>query len=178
MAVRKKARPVPLKPAPGTETETPAARPEAPSAESESRAQKKTRPWPRQRPRRAKMRARTAVARKPHVARPKAAARRHRGRYSNTDRRRILAAAAKGGLTALQVQERFGVKPATYYSWRKKVKVTRKRAARLVARPVEAAPGLADVVRAGVQEQLRVMLPEIVRAEVAAYLAKVFGKDK
>lgn len=52
-----------------------------------------------------------------------AKARRKRHRYTEAKRGEILAAAQKDGLTASQVQQKFGVTPVTYYSWRKKAKM-------------------------------------------------------
>jgi len=46
--------------------------------------------------------------------------RRKRTSYSNQKRTMVLEAAQKEGLTATEVQKRFGVTPVTYYSWRRK----------------------------------------------------------
>jgi transposase-like protein len=40
--------------------------------------------------------------------------------YTEEERQRVLAVAVSEGLSATKVHERFGVKPVTYYSWRKK----------------------------------------------------------
>jgi len=40
--------------------------------------------------------------------------------YTLTERLTILATAVAEGLSATEVHQRFGVKPVTYYSWRKK----------------------------------------------------------
>ncbi len=40
--------------------------------------------------------------------------------YTEAERRHIVAVAEAEGLSATRVQERFGVKPVTYYLWRKK----------------------------------------------------------
>ncbi len=172
MAARRK--PVPAKPAPSAEGEKPAAEPEADKPESRPRAPKKSKSRPKRRVRRSK--SRKAATRKLRAARSKPARARHRGRYSNAERARILAAAEKGGLTALQVEKKFGVRPVTYYSWQKKTKATPKRRPRRVVQRQTAASGLAAVVRESVQERLRAMLPGIVRGEVVAYLGRVFGK--
>ena len=105
---------------------------------------------------------------------PKRAAKRPRRRYSTVAKARILKVAAAESLTAQQVQARFGVKPVTYYSWRKKAKLARKRDSLRVVR----GETFAGVVRESVQERLRAMLPEIVRSEVAAFLSKVFKKGR
>ncbi len=101
-------------------------------------------------------------------------AKRTRKRYSQEQKKNILAAAQKEGLTALQVQKKFGVTPVTYYSWRKKSGVARRR-----GRPAGAAAGargdLASVVRGEVQTRVRSMLPDIVRGEVNSYLDTLLG---
>ncbi len=100
-------------------------------------------------------------------------AKRVRKTYTEAQRREILAAAQKDGLTALDVQKKFGVTPVTYYSWRKKSGVPGRRG----PRPKGAAAGgdLNAQVRAGVQARVREMLPDIVREEVGSYLDSLFG---
>ena len=56
-----------------------------------------------------------------------AKARRKRKRYTAARRAEVLAAASREGLTAAQVQKKFGVAPVTYYSWRKKSGVAGRR---------------------------------------------------
>jgi len=108
-------------------------------------------------------------------------AKRTRKRYTDEQKRTILAAAQKDGLTALQVQKKFGVKPITYYSWRKKSGAASRRgrpAGRGPGRPAGSggnAAGLVGVVRGEVQTRVRAMLPEIVRGEVNRYLDAVLG---
>lgn len=99
-------------------------------------------------------------------------AKRARKSYTEAQRAEILAAATKDGLTANEVQKRFGVTPVTYYSWRKKTGVAGRRG----RRPAATGGGdLAAQVRAGVQSRVREMLPGIVREEVGAYLDGLFG---
>jgi transposase-like protein len=102
---------------------------------------------------------------------------RPRTSYSPKKRAAVLAAAAKDGLTAAQVQKRFGVKPVTYYSWRKKTGAVRSKARRAGRRSGASAGGssLATHLRGEVQAKLRALLPGIVRSEVAAYLTSAFG---
>lgn len=112
-------------------------------------------------------------------------AKRPKKSYTEKQRQEILDAAAKEDLTAEQVQKRFGVKPVTYYSWRKKKGIVGKRgrrpkAGRVVAisAPVAARVSGSDLsaqVRAGVQAKVREILPSIVREEVATYLNALFG---
>ena len=45
-------------------------------------------------------------------------AKRPRKTYTAKKRAEILAAATKENLTAVQVKQKFGVTPVTYYSWR------------------------------------------------------------
>ena len=97
-----------------------------------------------------------------------------RRRYSEAKQAEILGAAKKGGLTALQVQKRFGVKPVTYYSWRKKTGAARGRAGRTLGRAARGG-GVAGQVRAEVRAKMADLLPGLVRAEVASYLDQVLG---
>jgi transposase-like protein len=108
--------------------------------------------------------------------------RKKRMEYTAEQREKVLAAAKAENLTAAQVQKKFGVTPVTYYSWRKKSGVTRKRGTKrgtkaagvaVVARPV--AGDLGTQVRTEVQNKMRQIIPGIVRAEVSAYLDSIFG---
>jgi transposase-like protein len=119
-----------------------------------------------------------AAARKRPTPHRKPTARRRRGRYSNADRARILAAAQKGGLTALQVQAKFGVKPVTYYLWRKKAKAGGRPGRRGASPRGSKQDAIVGMVRANVQERLQALLPEIVRSEVAEYLERAFKKGR
>lgn len=101
-------------------------------------------------------------------------AKRERKEYSREKRAEILAAAAKEHLTAKEVQKRFGVKPLTYYSWRKKRGPRKRRRARTVVRPSQQGD-LGSQLRAAVRAKVAALLPRIVRAEVAGYLDQVFG---
>ena len=111
-------------------------------------------------------------------------AKRTRKRYTDEQKQTILAAAASDGLTAGQVEKKFGVKPITYYSWRKKTGAVKRRGrkagtGRGPGRPAgssgAAAGDLAGVVRGEVQTRVRAMLPEIVRGEVNSYLDALLG---
>jgi len=103
-----------------------------------------------------------------------ARARRKRQTYTDSQRVSILAAARKGGLTALQVKKKFGVTPVTYYSWRKKRGLTRRRggAVSLVA---GSTGNLSQHVRSEVRAKVRQIMPGIVRNEVSGYLKVLFG---
>ncbi len=103
-----------------------------------------------------------------------AKARRKRHTYTDDQRVSILAAARKGSLTALQVQKKFGVTPVTYYSWRKKQGLTRRRG-RSIGLVAASAGGLTQQVRSEVRAKVRQILPVIVRSEVSGYLDALFS---
>ncbi len=106
-----------------------------------------------------------------------AKARRKRKNYTSQERTTIMAAAAKDGLTAAQVQKKFGVTPVTYYSWRKKTGVTRRRGGGGGITTVRVAARGGDLnaqLRTEVASRVRQILPEIVRTEVNNYLNSVF----
>lgn len=101
-------------------------------------------------------------------------ARRKRMTYTEGQRKTILMAAQKEGLTAIQVQKKFGVKPITYYSWRKKQGVSARRGRRSLA----ILPGSGDLggqVRSAVQARIREILPNILRSEVGSYMDSIFS---
>ncbi|HEV8481507.1 MAG TPA: transposase [Candidatus Eisenbacteria bacterium] len=92
-------------------------------------------------------------------------------RYAAADKARILAAARKEGLTALQVQRKFGVSPLTFYRWRGPV-----RGRRGPGRPPGGAAAGNSDLRAQVQDRVRAVLPGVIREEVNAYLASILGR--
>ena len=94
--------------------------------------------------------------------------RRHRGRYSEQERRRILAAAEQGGLSAARVYERFGVTPVTFYAWRKKARPNGRRR-RSTREAGDAA--LAGALRREIQAQIARVVPQVVRREFASMLS-------
>jgi len=103
--------------------------------------------------------------------------RKKRVQYTAAERAKVLAAAQAENLTALQIQKKFGVTPVTYYSWRKKTGLTHRRGgAAGVALPVGG--GLQARVRAEVRSKVQQVLPDIVRAEVNAYLDTLFGAKR
>ena len=103
-----------------------------------------------------------------------AKARRKRHTYTTGQRNSILAAARKDGLTALQVQKKFGVTPVTYYSWRKKLGLTRRRGG--VSSILTGSTGnISQHVRSEVRAKVRQIMPGIVRNEVSGYLRVLFG---
>ena len=107
-----------------------------------------------------------------------AKARRTRTAYSASQRTQVLAAARKDGLTAAQVQKKFGVKPVTYYSWRKKKGLTARRGRPSGPRRATLTGDLVSQVRAEVQSKVRSILPSIVRGEVSTYLDMLFATGR
>lgn len=101
-------------------------------------------------------------------------ARRKRMTYTEGQRKTILLAAQNEGLTALQVQKKFGVKPITYYSWRKKRGVSARRGRGAVGL-IAAAGDIGGQVRSVVQSRIREILPNIVKSEVGTYMNSLFG---
>ncbi|MCC6350211.1 MAG: hypothetical protein IT347_11555 [Candidatus Eisenbacteria bacterium] len=122
----------------------------------------------------------------PKKASRKATAKRARRKQSSAgERQRILATAEREGLTALQVQKRFGVKPVTYYSWRKKVglKGRRGRKPAKSGRPGAGAgllrgPDLAGQVRQALRAEIARMLPELIRSEVEGMIGGTGGRRR
>ena len=99
--------------------------------------------------------------------------RKKRSRYSDARRSRILEAAHSMGLTAAQVQRRFGVTPVTFYSWRRKAKTGLRRLKTRMSRGpgvVESGLNVVDAVRVELRAQIQRILPELVRTEVGAAL--------
>ena len=101
--------------------------------------------------------------------------RRKRHTYSNAKRISILQAAQSQGLTALDVQKRFGVTPVTYYSWRRKYGAGPARGAKIRG---SRASGIESQLRTEVQSRVRQILPQIVRTEVSHYLDSLFGSSR
>ena len=96
-------------------------------------------------------------------------------RYTAAQRANILAAAKKEGLTGAQVKKRFGVSTLTFYRWRGPVRsdaIARKGRKRGPGRPPGSGRVKVDVaaIRREVQAQVRRLLPQIIREEVAAIL--------
>ena len=107
-----------------------------------------------------------------------AKARRRRKSYTPQERASILAAANRDGLTASDVKKKFGVTPVTYYSWRKKSGVTRRKVRVLRSGRRSSGSDLTSQVRSEVRSKVQNILPEIVRTEVSMYLSSRFSTGK
>ncbi len=101
--------------------------------------------------------------------------RRKRKTYTEEQRRSVLAAAQKEGLTAAQVEKRFHVKPITYYSWRKKSHLVGRRGRRPAVMAAANLGNIGGQVRTAVQSRIRAILPTIVKSEVGSYVDSLFG---
>jgi len=102
-------------------------------------------------------------------------------RYTAAQKAKILAAAKEKGLTGAQVAKRFGVSTLTFYRWRGPVRrdaLNRASNRRGWGRPKGSGKVKMDasVIRREVQEQIRQVLPQVIREEVAAYLRDAFGR--
>ena len=102
--------------------------------------------------------------------------RRSRRTYTSSQRSTILAAAARGKLTALDVKKKYGVTPVTYYSWRKKYRAGSWTGTS--TRSTGKTNELGRQVRTEVQAKVRQILPGIVRTEVSQYLNTLFGSGR
>jgi transposase-like protein len=118
------------------------------------------------------------VVASPNKEDPMPKARRKRMTYTEGQRKTILLAAQKEGLTALQVQKKFGVKPITYYSWRKKRGVSARRGGRRALAMLAGSGDIGIQVRSAVQSRIRQVLPEIVKSEVGSYMNSLFGNGR
>lgn len=92
-------------------------------------------------------------------------------RISRTLRSKILATAKSQGLTAAQVEKKFGVSRWTYYGWRKRGAQGRGYTVRTGRLTGGAKGASAGVIRAAV----RATLPGILREELARAFAGIFG---
>ena len=93
-----------------------------------------------------------------------------RRRYSQIERKRIIAAVERDGLTYAQASKKFGVSAVTLWKWRKKAKTAPRERS---SRRVQANGSLVALVRAEVQAGVREVVTGIVRAEVGSYLQRV-----
>ena len=97
--------------------------------------------------------------------------------YSAEKKAQILAAAKKEGLSGAQVAKRFGISTLTFYRWRGPVRGRKKRGRPVGSKNKGSAVIRGDRVRVNaaavrreVQAQVRRLLPQIIREEVARAL--------
>jgi transposase-like protein len=92
-------------------------------------------------------------------------------RISRDLRSRILNTARTEGLTAAQVEKKFGVSRWTYYGWRKRGARGRGVTTRGTRTTVVARGTSVGMIR----DEVRATLPTILREEIARALAGIFG---
>jgi hypothetical protein len=97
-------------------------------------------------------------------------------RYSTAKRDEILETARREKLSGAQVAKRFGISMWTYYSWRSPARgihvKTKREAAGLAKTNGRTNGGL----RVTIREEVRRVLPAIVKEEVDLYLKDIFGR--
>ena len=96
-----------------------------------------------------------------------------RRRFTPAERQRILATARRENLTGAQVAQRYGVAAVTYYLWRQKARPAIRTAARTVreSRLID----VADELRRQLRDQIRGIMPELIRSEVDAVMTDLSG---
>lgn len=95
-------------------------------------------------------------------------------RYSGAEKRKILAAAARAGLTGEQVSKKFGVSTLTFYRWRGPVRGPKAKALKSSPKAAVDERALRAQVRAGIAR----ILPQIIREEVGEAVAAMLGKRR
>ncbi len=92
-------------------------------------------------------------------------------RYADAERAAILADMERNGLTQVAAAKKHGVSEGTLWKWRtatRRSRPSRQARARGAARQDKTSlDGLADLVRAQVREQVKAILPGIIKDEVA-----------
>ena len=121
----------------------------------------------------------TAKSKSPKVAAKAAktpAKKARRKTFKPQARQEILATAAKEGLTAKQVQQKFGVSMVTFYQWRKRAGLSGQRgvAGRGVAHNASSTPLPADLQKR-VRTEVQSAMNRLVREEVEHYLRMTLG---
>ena len=97
-------------------------------------------------------------------------------RLTRAERNRIISLAESQGLTAEQVEKKFGVSKWTYYGWRKRSSGTRGTTSRNGRRGAKAAVVSAAMTTRALRQELQTMLPALVREEITRTLADLVGR--
>jgi transposase-like protein len=98
-----------------------------------------------------------------------------RKRIPRAERTKILAQAKANGWTAQQVAKKYGISAWTYYGWRKRSSGTTK-TARWTGRTAAASSIKSGATTAALKSEIRAVLPEILRDEIARTLMTVIGR--
>lgn len=93
-----------------------------------------------------------------------------RKRFSDAERKNIIATAQRQGLTGDQVAKKFGISTVTYYLWRKKAGTNThgRQGRRPTATAVVDWRDLTGQLREAVRTKVREMLPSIIEQEIGA----------
>ena len=143
----------------------------APSPETSEKTKDASKAKPRRRAKR-KVAASQWSVRKPSKRKRMATRRSRRGvRYSDAERRKILATAKREGLTGAQVRDHFGISTLTYYTWRKKAGSRARRGRPPGSQARRSGDGVAGMIRDQVRAAVRQLIPDIVRSEVSSALS-------
>jgi len=97
-----------------------------------------------------------------------------RKRYTQAEKKRILATSAKEGLTGKEVSQRFGVSTLSFYRWRGPVQGAKAKALKGSTKVAVDERAL----RAQVRARIARILPEIIQQEVAEAVAAMLGKRR
>jgi len=92
-------------------------------------------------------------------------------RYTDRQRARILVAIEQNRMTQVAAAKKYGVSTVTIWAWRRAAARPRQGARRKAAAPALSNGALAELLRAQVRDRLRELIPDVVRQEVASYLA-------
>ena len=91
-------------------------------------------------------------------------------RYTEAERKRILAAAETQGLNGVQAAKKFGISTLTYYNWKKKS------AAGTTPRGLKVSDGTLDgLLRSRLRSRIQQLLPVALREEVDAAVSQALG---
>jgi transposase len=98
-------------------------------------------------------------------------------RLTRAERNRIISLAESQGLTAEQVEKKFGVSKWTYYGWRKRSAGMRGTTTRSNGRRGgKTAAVKAVIATRALRQELQTMLPALVREEITRTLADLVGR--
>jgi transposase len=93
-------------------------------------------------------------------------------RYTEAERKHILAASEKQGLNGVQAAKKFGISTLTFYNWKKKANGSTRREGGALAASKDPLDGL---LRSRLRTRLQQLLPVALREEVDAVVRQALG---